>query len=310
MPPLLVVLVVSQSATLHSGAGGPAVAAVDPGTVLTDSGPARGGWVPVRVNRGVVVDGWVKTAHLGCRLTKDVALVGNPNVTLRRGALVRIATRRGKSRVAIETPIRVEGEISSADAAACAPDAPGYWDEMPADGDLRTLRVESEIRESPGSDDAIATAPDGSRFVAQEGPGDWVRGYVDGPVVVRGWVQAPAVGPPPMRSPIDILGQPLAYTHEVLDTTDLWPRAGAAGASEGPRGSRPKARVAGGAALTILESDAGWHRVRTQGPFVAEGWLPDGAVREVTVSEDAIRLQPGPRRRDPPSRGARPPVGP
>jgi hypothetical protein len=299
---LAAVLVAVAGATVHARVGGPAVLTVEPGTALEDTGPARGGWVPVRATGTVDVRGFIKTASLGCRMTKDVTI---GDVTLRRGAIVRLETKRGKTRAVALGPPAVAVEIGADEAASCAPDGPAYWDRAPTEGDLRTLRIETLVRPAPDGEDAVATAPDASRFVVLQVVGDDARGYVDGPIVVRGWVPVAAIGPPPEGSPLDILTRPLGHTHEVLDATDLWGAPGAPTSTEGPRRARPKARLVGGAPVAIVETREGWLQVRTIGALVVQGWVPATFVREVTISEEAIRLERGARRHDPPARGPR-----
>lgn len=301
---LAAVLVALGGASIHARAGGPAVVQAQPGAALEPTGPARGGWVPVKAVDGVVVDGWVRAASLGCRMTKDVDL--GPAVTLRRGALVHLETKRGKTRAIAEGPPRVEGELPADAASACTPDGPRYWDRTPDAGDLRTLRIETPVRAAPDSDDVVATAPDGARFVVLEVVGDDARGFLDGPIVLRGWVPVAAIGAPPEGSPLDILTRPLGHTHEILDETGLYAAPGPAGSTQAPRRARPKARVAGGAPVSILETRDDWTKIRTLGSLVAEGWVPSAFVREVTVSEDAIRIERVQRRHDPPARGPRP----
>lgn len=294
---LLSVLVVLDGTSVTAARGGGSVR-VAAGTVLEERGPARGASVPVTLEGAVALAGVVRKDRTGCRATGDVELAplrpGGLSARLRRGAMVRPLRTRGEL-MEVETagPLVLRGTIP---ARACAAPGTPYADETPAEGDLVLLARDTELRDGPDGPLKLRL-PAGTRFNARERREGWAGGRTDGPVQIAGWVRVADLGGAPVGSPIDVLGQPLDHTHEILAPADVF-------ASRTAR--RPTAlRLGGGAPITVVETQADRIKVRTVGAVVAEGWVEAVMVREVTTSEESIALPAGAARRTPPRRGPR-----
>jgi hypothetical protein len=302
---LLSILIVVDGTGVSATPSGRAAATVAAGVVLEERGPTRGANVPVTLTGAVELAGFVRKDHTGCRASADVELAplraGGPDATVRRGAMLRPLRTHGDL-LEVETvgAIVLRGTIP---ARACVVPGAPRADETPAEGDLVLLAHDAELRDGPDGPVKVRV-PGGTRFNARERRDGWVGGRTDGDVTIAGWVRAEDLGGPPVGSPIDVLGRPLDHSHEILAPTEVF-------ASATARRPTP-VRLGGGArvsfappAETAINERAERIRVHTVGPVVAEGWVDAVMVREVTTSEESIRLPAGATRRTPPRRGPR-----
>jgi hypothetical protein len=264
--------------------GGVRIGTIAPDTVV-QLGRSTEEWQEVEVVGPVTVRGWVQRDRLGCRVLRETDLVpldgSQEHTRLRPGALVAVASEQ-RGRLAVETrdPVSRRGTIDATTCGIGEPFVPRY----PRGATPYRLVREAEMVVSGEGSGSTYRLPEGYRFAVESQQGRAAIGWTDGPVVVRGQVDASSIERD-RRSPLDRLGQPLGYTHEAMIDTDLLDA----------RSGRPVASISGGTPVNPIETGADWVKVRTFGKIQLEGWVEAWAVRRVAL--DHNELEPWARRR-------------
>jgi hypothetical protein len=278
--------VVVFEADLREGPGrGAALGSVAADLVVL-AGRRANGWREVEVRGDLAVTGWVREERLGCRALRDVPLVplagDAPAAHLRAGALLAVgAARDGRLEVETQGPIAVRGTVAAVDCGV----GRRFFPTLPRDGVAHVLAKASTLVTDLAGGTTFAL-PEGHRFAVVSRDGRDVVGRTDGPVVVRGRVDARAVVRD-KTTPFDVLAERMGYSHEVVLEAAI--SASNAGASS-------FAKLPGGTPLLLLESDGDVTKVRTHGLVRLEGWVPTDQIRRVAL--DHNELEPGARRRN------------
>lgn len=279
--------VVVFSASLRLGPGsGPQVGEVEPGTVVS-IGAVTDGWRHVGIEDPVRVKAWVLEERLGCRALRDVELTPlddtKPQVKLRPGALVAIRGAEG-DQIEVETQgvIAVKGRIAKRDCGVGSPFVPT----LPRDGIpyqlVRAAHLSADVKHGGSSSIRLE---EGQRFTVFITKGSLAYGRTDGPVVLRGHIDAASLDRD-KRTPFDRLVEPLGYTHEaILDTT----------LRATPDGE-PIAKLPGGTPLNVADRQDEWAHITSFGKVRLDGWLEWSQIRRVSL--DHNELDPAARRRE------------
>lgn len=267
--------VVVFSAGLRQGPGsGQRLGSIRPDTTVT-TGEIRDGWRHVETSGEVETSGWVRTQRLGCRALREVELQpleGKPMVQLRPGALLALTGARGdRFEVQTQGAVSVEGLIDRDDCGVGEPFVPT----LPRDGLphrlTRAARLDAQL------EGQTFELPEGYRFTVFAVDRNQAWGRTDGPVVVRGQIDATALERD-QTTPFDRLAEPLGYSHEALIGSELLAE---------PEGE-PIAQLADGTALTLLVHQGDWVEVQTYGQVEVSGWLPQPVVRRVSLDHNEL----------------------
>lgn len=279
--------VVVFAASLRLGPGtGPQVGEVEPGTVVS-VGDESEGWRQVGIDAPVRVKAWILEERLGCRALRDVELSPldetKPQVKLRSGALLAIRGAEG-DQIDVETQgvIAIRGRIAKRDCGVGRPFVPT----LPRDGVpyqlVRAAHLSADVEHGGSSSIRLE---EGQRFTVFITKGGLAYGRTDGPVVLRGHIDAAALDRD-KRTPFDRLAEPLGYTHEAILDAPL--RAT-------PDGD-PIAELPGGTPLNVAGRQDDWAQITVFGMVKLDGWLEWSRIRRVSL--DHNELDPAARRRE------------
>ncbi len=278
--------VIVFSAGLRKGPGkGYRLGTLEPDTVVS-LGEQRDGWQQVEVRDDLRVSGWVRRECVGCRALRDVPLRPldgrEPEVKLRRGALLALrATLEERLEVETQGPVTARGFIATADCGVGLDFVPT----LPRDGIPHLLLREAQMSADFGGGQSVLL-PEKQRFAVFEREGRDAIGRTDGPVVVRGRIDARALTRD-KTTPFDRLAEPMSYTHEVVLEAAL---------STKRAGGEIFVNLPGGTNLELLEVDREWASICTAGRVRLRGWVELRQSRRVALDHNA--LDPAARRRE------------
>jgi len=278
---------------------------LEQGVRVEATGRRNGGWIEVRAAADIPLEGWVEAKGLGCRLSREEALLDRPGgsqiADFKEKALVRIVSSKGEWLEVESLAPALTGVIP---ASSCSAEVPEYRPGSPSMGKLAGVMKDSWLYAAPNTEGKGRTKVGaGLRFlVLEERPDGWARGYIDEDVEVAGWMLLSDLSDPVFPSPLAILTEKSPYDHELLLSGALRPA---------PKG-KPFVELPEGTLLQILETRDGWVRIETAGPVRARGWLEEKEIRRVHFPEDAVAplIRVTPQKEAPLDRGPRAPSAP
>jgi hypothetical protein len=276
--------VIVYTAPLRASPGdGAALGTLEPNTVVK-VGELVDGWRSVETITPPLLAAWVEADRIGCRALEDLTLIptdqSKPQITLRPGALLAVLERQDQ-KLLIQTQgvISVDGLIESSKCGVGAPFVPT----VPHDGTPHILVRRARLASELGGQSL--DLPEGQRFAVFAIKNKLAYGRTDGPVALRGLIDAAALERD-KTTPFDRLAEPLGYSHETLVETPL---------SSEPD-APPFAELPGGSPLTILNRQSDKVQIRVSGQIRLEGWVAEQTIRRVSL--DHNELDPYAKRRE------------
>jgi len=292
-------------------------ASLDSGIEVKLLGKKKGKMVFVKTISPFEVEGWIKANEIGCRVTLDTQLKtgassdenieGSP--LLRKGALVRIISQK-QDWIEIETVPRnikifsvsqdKQDELSSENVLVgyiikgwipksnCSTNQAPYYDSAPQEGTLYAFNNETVIyKEKPQEEKAKnnnkklqipGKALKYTRWVEIESQGVWSKGYTDGPIVVKGWVQKDKLGEPPNTNPLYMIFIKDFKDYEVIIDSSLINSVT----------KKPITKLPGGTQVYRTGVDYEGCIVRTSNPIVVEGLIDCKSLRSLNYMPEKV----------------------
>ena len=266
------------------------------------------GWIKSS-ETGCRVTGEVKVMGKAKEPEDEEALAAVP--VLLKGAMVRVLKTKGEW-IQVEAapyPIRIfsvadaeSGELMSETvytgfilkgwipATECSPDEKAYYDTTPKEGKLGGIVDKAAVYSEKPDEETMKSSKQLAkleisgralkycRWVELEESEGWSRGYTDGPVKVKGWIQKDKLGPAPNTNPLNIIFMKDFRDYEIIAGTDLI----SADTKD------VVAKLPGGLEVFKVGVDQDGCIVKTPSPIIVQGLVKCKYLRHLAVFPEKI----------------------
>ena len=175
-------------------------------------------------------------------------------------------------------------------ASSCSPDEKAYYDSTPKEGKLGGIVNETAVYSEKPDEATMKSSKqlakleiDGKalkycRWVELEESEGWSRGFTDGPVKVKGWVNKNKLGPSPNTNPLNTIFMKDFKDYEIIAGTDL----------VSADTKDVVAKLPGGLEVFKVGVDKDGCIVKTPSPIIVQGLVKCNYLRHLAIMPEKV----------------------